>query len=542
MTLDHHSSLSILLFGVAIFMFGMTEASDSLQKLMANRIREVLGKISDKKFLSVSLGVALTVLLQSSGAVTSMLVGLGAAGVIGLSEVMGIILGSAIGSTVTVQLISFKLTQFGFAIFILSFGVHFLSRSKKLKLATGVGIGFGLLFIGMEFMGIGAKAFSAYPIVTQIFSALSDSPTTAIIITALFTAFVHSSAVVIGFAMSLAMSGVISLTDCMYWIFGANIGTTGTALMAAMGGNHVSRQVAWANTLFKIGGVLVFVWFTPYFVNFMQWMSSDLNRQIANAHTIFNVATVLVFLPFIGIGAKWIERLFPPSRTDRPYRPKFIDKDRLETPALAMAQTHREILRMGDVVLSMLSDCLVIFEQDDPELVESVRERDNKVDILQTEIKGFLIRLGDDDGLNQQIIRNISFVSDLESAADTIEKNILEAAVKAATLKLNFSDEGWREIQQLHGMVYDLGVKSMTCFQLEDYSLAQEVLELKREIRKKEKEFRHSHYERLNQGLRNSELTSSIHLDLMSDLRRVSGLLTSHVYEIIKLHENASNS
>lgn len=540
MDLSSHSSLTILLFGVAIFMYGMTEASESLQKLMANRIRDVLGKVSERKFVSLSLGVGLTVLLQSSGAVTSMLVGLGAAGVIGLSEVMGIILGSAIGSTITVQLISFKLTQFGFAIFMISFLVNFLTNTRKVKLATGVGIGFGLLFVGMELMGMGAKAFSSYPIVLQVFKALSDSPTTAILITALFTAFVHSSAVVIGFAMSLASSGVIGLEDCMYWIFGANIGTTGTALMAAMGGNHVSRQVAWANTLFKIGGVLLFVWFTPFLVDLMNWLDDDLSRQIANAHTIFNVAAALIFLPFIGIGARWVERVFPPSKTDKPYQPKFINRDHIERPALAMAQCHREILRMGDVVLGMLHDSIKVFENDDPELVEHIRERDNKVDLLQSEIKTFLVRLGDDDGLNSQIVHNISFVSDLESAADVIDKNILESAVKANTLRLNFSDEGWQEIRELHSTVYELGVKAMTCFQLEDYNLAREVIEMKRHIRKKEKQFRHSHYERLNQGLKKSENTSSIHLDLMSDLRRVSGLLTSHVYEVIKIHESKS--
>lgn len=540
MDLNAHSAITILLFGVALFMFGMQLASQNLQKLMANRIRDIMGKVGASKLASLSLGIVLTVLLQSSGAVTSMLVNLGGAGVVGLSEVMGIILGSAIGSTFTVQLISFKLSEFGFTIFVLSFLVHYLSSSTRLKQATGIGVGFGLLFVGMELMGVAAKEFSEVAIVVQVFKALSDSPMTAIIITAFFTAFVHSSAVVIGFAMSLAASGIITLHDSIYWIFGANIGTTGTAILASVGGNHVGRQVAWANTMFKLGGVIIFSFFALQFAEFNEGLTADTGRQIANTHTLFNVITALAFLPFIGYGAMLVEKVFPPSNSDRPYQPKFINREGLEGTALSMAQVHREALRMGDVVLGMLKDVVHVFEEDDPDLTNSIRERDNKVDILQSEIKAFLVRLGDNDGLNSKIVYTISFVSDLESAADVIEKSILDYGVKAAALNLNFSDEGWKEILHLHAMVYELGVKSMTCFQLEDYALAKEVIDMKRQIRKRENDFRKSHYERLNQGLRKSETTSSIHLDLMSDLRRVSGLLTSHAYEIIKIHENKS--
>lgn len=540
MSLDTHSNVIILFFGITLFLYGMKEASNNLQKLMANRIRDLLAKLSNQKFASLFLGTLLTVFLQSAGAVTSMLVNLGAAGVFTLKDVMPIILGSAIGSTITVQLISFKLANFGFGIFITCFVANYLSNSEKVKRITGVGLGFGLLFVGMELMGVGAKSIAHIDIVVKVFEALSESPATTVIITTIFTAFVQSSSVVLGFCMSLVASGIIDMDNAIYWIFGANLGTTGTALLASMGGNHISRQIAWSNVFYKVGAVLIFVFITREVLLFAEVFSSDGSRHIANTHTIFNIISAIVFLPFVNYGANWVERLFPPSKKDRPYQPKFINREGLERPALAIAQTHREILRMGDVVLSMLKDVIDLFNNDDPEMVVSIRERDNKVDILQSEIKAFLVRLGDDEGLNSQLVHNISFVCDLESAADVIEKNILDAAVKANNLKLNFSDEGWEEITELHSMVYDLGLKVMTCFQLEDYVLANEIINLKREIRRVENDFRSSHYERLNKGLRKSESTSSIHLDLLSDLRRVSGLMTNQIYEILRMHDQKS--
>ncbi|MFK8138500.1 MAG: Na/Pi cotransporter family protein [Bdellovibrionales bacterium] len=535
---DGHSSAGILLFGVALFMFGMRYVSENLTRLTANRAREVLSKLSDRKFVSVGVGILLTVLMQSSGAVTTMLVGLGAAGVITLREVMGIIIGSAIGSTLTVQLISFQVSKFGLGIFTACFAANFLASSRKIKMVTNVGIGFGLIFMGMEFMSLGARDISQMPVFLEIFKLLNDSPITSIIITAIFTAFVHSSAVVIGFAMSLLNSGAIEMQDAIYWVFGANIGTTATALIASIGGNHVSRQVAWSNTFFKFGAVILFFGFAMPLVDITSWMGGDFSRQIANAHTIFNVVAGIVFLPFLGYAADWIEGFFTPSQKDRPYRTKFIDSNTIETPTLAIAQANREILRMGDVVLSMLKDSIHLFKEEDPELAEYIRERDNKVDLLHTEIKAYLVQIGGDDGLNRDVVRMISFVSELESAADVIEKSIAEMAIKTATLKLKFSEKGWDELNEIHSMTYELGVKSLTCFQTDDIRLSQEVLEMKRFIRKKEVEYRKNHYERLNEGIKESHNTSSIHLDVLSDLRRVSGLLSNHVYELRKQYDS----
>ena len=222
-------------------MHGMTLASNALQQIMANRVREVLSKISKHNYLTVLVGIILTVLLQSSGAVTSMLVGLGTAGVVTLTQVMGIIIGTTVGTTLTVQLISFNISQFGLPVFVLAFSIYFLSSNKTFKNVLSVFMGFGLIFFGIELIGIGTKVFINLDEFKPFFKYLSDYPLATIVVSTLFSGFVHNSAVTIGFAISLASSGVISMMDAMYWVYGANIGTTSTGLLASSGGNYVGR-------------------------------------------------------------------------------------------------------------------------------------------------------------------------------------------------------------------------------------------------------------------------------------------------------------
>lgn len=307
--------------GIAFFMFGMRIASDSLQKLMANRMRDLIAHLSNRPFYGVVVGVVLTLMIQSSGAVTSMLVGLGSAGVITISQVMSVILGTTIGTTFTVQLLSLNIAQYGLLIFTLSFFVQFVSKNRSLKLVMSVFMGFGLIFWGLELISFGTQALKNLEMFSSILLSLSQNPFLTIILTAFFTAIVHSSVVTIGFAMSLAMSGSIDLVNATYWVYGANIGTTAIALIAAMGGNYVGKQVAWAHALYKVASVAIFYYFTSYFADVMT--TDNPARDVANIHTVFNVLAAIVFYPFIGKGAKLIERLWQPSEYEKEFGVKY---------------------------------------------------------------------------------------------------------------------------------------------------------------------------------------------------------------------------
>lgn len=525
------SPLILLFGGVAIFMYGMTLASQSLEKLFASRITYLLKKLSANQFLSVIVGVSLTTVLQSSGAVTSMLVGLGSAKVITLRQVMGVIIGTAIGSTLTVQIISFPLSQFALPILIIAFSCYFFSKKAQLKNASLVLFGFGLLFLGMGFISGAAKVLAVLPETQHLIESLRDHPYISIVFAMFFCALVQSSAVTIGLAMSLAQAGAIDLHQAMYWVYGANIGTTSIALLAAVGGNSVAKQVAWAHFFYKTLSVVIFM--LPFvntgLVTVLAEFHTSIFRQIANGHLFFNIISALIFFPLINKGSTLIEKMFPKDPKEE-FGTEFLSMNNYESSALAVSYAHREIQRTADIVVSMIEDSVKLFVKEDPILLASIKERDNQVDFLYREIKMFLLDHVNKSqvAVHQNLMGMIMFLSDLERAADSIDINVTTLAIKKHALHLEFSDEGWTEIREMHARVLKvvrLGISSF--YQRE---LATTAIQEKRDLAKLELMMKETHIGRLNRGMRESINTSSIHLDLMSEYKRIASLICSHAY------------
>lgn len=529
-----HSQLISLLAGVAFFIYGMQLASEYLQKIAANRIRKLFNSLSGKRLLAIFVGIMLTILLQSSGAVTSMLVTLGTAGVVTLHGVMGVIIGSAIGSTFQVQLISFHIHEYGLAMFLVGFAFYLKSKKRFIKNIAGAVIGFGIMFFGLELMGDAADHYRESPYLTMVLNYFKSEPFITILFTAAFSGFVQSSAVVVGFAMTLAMTGLISFYDSMFWIYGANIGTTATAILAATGGNYIARQVAWSHFFFKVGGVLIFLPFTALYVSLLQSWEPSEARNIANAHTLFNILNAILFYPFLNIGARFMQKYIQPTEEEKEFGPEFLSKTG-DASTLAYAQAMREALRMGDLVSQMVKKSLDLFENENPELVEELHEQDNKVDLLYREIKSYLLRFSDGSGhFDKRAVELLSFITDIEAAADMVDKNLIDLSEKKNNLKLEFSRQGWMEIREIHKITVEIVSLSISAYQLQSEELARQVVEKKRHLRQKERLCRESHLERLHRGLKETVNTSSIHLELLGDYRRIAGLCSNHAYTIIK--------
>lgn len=529
-----HSIIVLIFGGTAFFLLGMNIASDNLQSLAANRVRDIIAKLADKPVLGVLAGVAITVLVQSSGAVTSMLVGLGTAGVVTLPQVMGIILGTGVGTTITTQLLSLNIAQLGLPLFAIAFTVHFLTHKKTLSRVMQAVMGFGLMFWGLEVIGWGTAELKNVSLFLSSLEYLRANPFAMLLLTAGFTAVVHSSAAVVGIAMSMATSNLISVSDAFFWVYGANVGTTATALLAASGGNVVGRQVAWAHCVHKVFMVTLFYFATPYLADLI---STDVPaRDVANAHLLFNLAGALIFFPFIAKGAALIEKFITPSPHEKEFSVKYLDRVNFESPSVVLAHAERECLRMADIVNSMIKDSLLILRNENADLVEDLRARDNKVDMLNREISLFITKYMDttDGTLHRQMVRLFGYASDLESAADVIDNSMLELARKKHSLKVEFSGPGWSELESLHTAVMEVAALSLSCFQLQSKDLASKVVFKKRVIRKMEKTMREAHIARLVEGRKESINTSSIHLDVLSDYRRVVGLLANHVYGFLR--------
>jgi phosphate:Na+ symporter len=532
--MNSHSSFILTLGGVALFMLGMNMASENLQKIAADRIKDVVTTLAKKPVWGIFLGIGLTLVLQSSGAVTTLLVGLGSAAVISLPQVMSVILGSAVGSTLTVQLLSFDILQYGLPVFGVSFFVFWLTKRRMVKNMAAATMGFGLLFFGLEVIRIGTEELRNMENFQQFVHTLSENPFLAIAVTAFFTAVVASSAVTISVGMVLTAHGILTLDDCIFWIFGANIGTTATALMASSGGNYVGRQVAWAHTFYKVAGVLVFVPFAHQITQL--FATGQPTRDVANINTMYNLAAAVLFYPFIGKGAQFVEKLFPPSKSERQFSVKYLKKKDWESPSVVVAHAEREALRMADIVTSMIEDSLRLFKHDDAELVENMRRRDDRTDLLFRELNLYLAQQIDQapDGLRQQMLKLMYFVTDLEAAADVVDNQLLELAQKKHHLKVDFSEEGWNDLEELQSAVVHISQMAIACFQTQDKDLAAKVIFHKRNIRKLEQKMREAHMARLVKARPESILTSSIHLDVLGEYRRIVGLLSNHVYSLLK--------
>jgi len=524
---DH---LVLLIGGMSLFLLGMTMASQSLEKIMAKRISQILNRLSQSQLIAIFVGILLTTLLQSSGAVTSMLVGLGSARVITLQQVMGVIIGTAIGSTLTVQLISFNLNQFGLPVFSIAFLVYFLTKRNSLKNISQIFMGFGLIFYGLTMMSGAAHYFAALPEMASTFHALRSHPIISLTVSMIFCGLIHSSAVTIGLAMSLATAGVISIGDALLWVYGANIGTTSTAIMAAASSNHIGKQVAWAHFFYKVVSVLLFFPFSDFFVTQLESLQTSPSRTIANSHFFFNLISAGVFYPFIKWGAIIMEKMFPKNVSEE-FGTEYLKLNNYKSSSLAISYGEREIMRAADIVLNMIKDSIKLFSNYNIPLVDSIRDRDNKVDFLYREIKMFLLEHANNSttDVNQRIMDMIMFLSDLERAADSIDINLITLASKKSALKLEFSQDGWDELKNMHEQVMKVAAMAINAFHTRE--LCDEVIRLKRDLAKIELTLREKHIGRLNRGVRDSINTSSIHLDVLSEYRRIASLLVSHAYK-----------
>lgn len=525
-----NSFFIILLSGIAFFLYGMSLSNTSLEKLMAGRITGLLNRLAQSNFLAIGVGVILTTLMQSSGAVTSMLVGLGSARVISLPQVMGVIIGTAIGTTLTVQLISFNLGLYALPLFVIAFAFFLKAKKPLFKNIAQVFMGFGLLFFGLKLIGIAAHHFSENPMLSDVFQSLRDNPGYSILAAVAFTAIAQSSAATIGLAMSLAAVNAITMYDAMLWVYGANIGTTSVALIAASTSNYIGRQVAWAHFFYKTASVLIFYPFTYLFLNFLSSFDTTIHRSVANGHFYFNIFSAILFYPFIKPGAKLIEKLVPKDQSDV-FGTEFVNMNTYQSSAVAISYAQREILRTADIVLSMIQDSLKMLETGaDQAIIHSIKDRDNKVDFLYRETKMFLLDHANKSNtvVHQNIMNMIMFLSDIERAADAIDINITGLAIKKGALKLHFSDEGWDEIKKMHDELVKVAALAISSFTNKE--ICSDAIQLKRDLTKLEIQLRENHIGRLNRGIAMSINTSSIHLDLLSEFRRIGSLLCNHAY------------
>src|SRR5437899_1582049 len=417
---------------MALLLYGIRLSGEALQRVLGARLKTLLTGLSRRRMLAVVSGAAATALLQSSAATTLMLIGFVSAGLMTFRQTLGVILGADIGTTLTVQLIAFRITDYSPLLVGLGFTATFIARRRVPKDLGQALLGLGLVFLGLKLILDNAGALRASPLALDLLAAVAQSPAIGVLVGAVFSALVTSSAATLGLALAFAHQGLLPLLGAVAVVLGANIGTCVTALTASIGAGAEAKRVAVAHIAFKLLGVaLVFPFIGP-FTTVVASTAAEPARQIANAHTLFNIRISLVFLPFTPWASRAIESLVPDAQEgDSPFRARYLDERALEQPALAFGQATREALRMADVVQGMLRDVPVVFASDNAELLEDVSRRDDQADFLEREIKLFLTRLGRaamGPDLSHKEIALIPFIGNLENTGDSNDKDLTALA------------------------------------------------------------------------------------------------------------------
>jgi phosphate:Na+ symporter len=534
---DANTVLFALLGGTALLLYGVRLVGEGLQRAAGTRLRQILQSLSGNRLKALAVGAGVTAVLQSSSATTVMLVGFASAGLLSLRQTIGVILGADVGTTVTVQLLAFDLLAVSPAIVFVGWVLSALGRGAISYFGRAI-LGFGFLFLGIKLISDGTVPLKDSPLFREVLGALVGQPILLLVIAAAFTAVVHSSAATIGLAISLATNGLMPLEGAIPVIYGANIGTAGTALVASAGANVEARRVAIAHAAFKVAGVLLFLLFTPLFADVIRAIGGDAPRQIANAHTLFNVALAVLFLPGAGLAADVITRMIPETRRTEEGA-IYLNPQVLDTPSVALGQALRETLRMGDVVVRSLRDVMTVFERDDEPLMREIIKRDDQIDRLEEDIKRYLTKLREQALTEEQSERETALlfvVVDLEATGDVIDKQLMELAEKKIRGNHRFSKQGEHEIRDLHAKVVENLELSLGALASGDGSIAEKVLRHKSPISQLERRYRQSHMDRLKEGLKESIDTSSIHLDVLLALRQINSFATAIAYAVLGRH------
>lgn len=408
-----------LLGGLAIFIFGMNMMSDNLQKVAGEKMKNILSLLTKNPILGVLAGALTTAVLQSSSATTVMAIGFVSARLMGLPQAISIILGANIGTTITAQIIAFKITDYILAFVFIGFLVSFIAKTERVK-SVGLSIlGFGLLFLGIETMGDSMKPLATSPVFIDMISQVVDVPILGVAVGTIMTVIVQSSSATIAVLQNLAatagpdgVTSVIGLTGAIPVLLGDNIGTTITALLASIGQSRNAKRVAVSHSLFNISGCLIFIWFIPAFAAFIQAISPAgpeievISRQIANAHTSFNVAMTLLWLPFIWLMVKIVMRIIPEKRAglkvvSDPAEPMYLDDRLMSQPVVALQMVAQEIERCGETIRVSLHDISAALRDRDSKRIDEAARKAEAAGELCQKVTDYLAEIFAAGALNE---------------------------------------------------------------------------------------------------------------------------------------------
>ena len=527
-----------LLGGLALFLFGMEQMADALKAVAGERMKVILAKLTTNRFMGAATGAFVTAIIQSSSVTTVLVVGFITAGLMSMAQSIGVIMGANIGTTITAQIVAFKVTKFALLMVAGGFGMLFFSKQEKIKQYGAMLMGLGLVFFGMSVMSDAMSPLRSYQPFLDLMTRM-ENPLIGILVAAGFTALIQSSSATTGIVIVMATQGFITLEAGIALAFGANIGTCVTAMLASIGKPREAVRAAVVHVLFNVFGVLVWIGLIPYLAQFVTWLSpaspglsgtdrlaAEAPRQIANAHTVFNIANTFIFIGFTSQFARVVEKLVP----DKPIeeiiiaQPKYLDEELLETPSLALDRARLEIGNMGGRVREMLQGIMTAIINGNRIMLKNIARIDDDVDILHGHIVTYLGKISQKALTEEQtrvLVDLMAAANDLENIGDIIETDMVYLGNEGIDAQVSISEETRAVLHKLHDIVSITAELAIDAVIENDQRAAQEVISMKADISRLMESAAMHETKRLVAEEPNRLAAYTLEMDLIEKLKRI---------------------
>lgn len=525
-----------LMGGLGLFIYGMKLMGDGLENAAGEGLKKILEKVTSNPIKAVFVGAIVTAVIQSSSATTVMVVGFVNAGLMNLVQAAGIIMGANIGTTITAQLVSFKLDEIAPLFVFIGAAIVMFAKGKKRKEIGHIVLGFGILFTGMGIMSGAMKPLAELPQFENLIMSIGDNWLIGVFVGAIITAILQSSSATTGILVALATSGAIDIDIALPIIFGCNIGTCITAILASIGANKTAHKAAALHLIFNIVGTIIFLPFLGILQDVVVALSnSDVKREIANAHTIFNLVNTILLLPFAKYIIKFINKIIPGDDEVEKVGPKYIDERLLETPVIAAGQVMKETIRMANKAKKNLELSMNAFVNNDPSLVNKVYENEKIINVLEESITNYLVKLSKKEISDTEagvIASSFHVINDIERIGDH-DENIADLAAQRNEQNISYSSEAIEDLYEIYNYTMTALEVAIESYANRDVEKARSIRPIEARIDSSEKRFREKHIKRLYENRCNA-YAGAIFLDLISNFERIGDHATNIADSVIE--------
>ena len=526
---------------VCILLYGVRLTGQGFEVALGSRIKRALSDPTGGRIGSFLAGAAGTVLLQSSGAVVTLLVSFSEISTLPLAQSIAVILGADLGSTLTVQLLSFRIYHYALPVLSVGILVHLAGRRSPIRAAGQGIIGFGFVLLALRFLAEAAAEFGGLESLRLLMADLGGAPFVAFAWGIGLSVLFQSGTAVMILLIAFVQRGLLDLPALLPMVLGANVGGASVAFVAASGLASGGKRIAWGHFLMKSAGALLFLPLFPFLKPLLAALSSDPSRAVANAHTIFNLALAVVFFPLAPVLSRRLAAWFPESggKASRG-EAVYLDPEHLPVAGAALGQAAREILRVADLVQEMLDLSVKAIHGKGEEYADRIRSIEGDVDLLTRQIKRFLSQLGEgvlDPAQTRKSVAFISILSDLDNIADSVDKGLGEHLGRMARTQARFSPEGERELDEYMREVGAMFRESVSAFVTRDRKAAQNVIDQKRVVGTRERELRLAHILRLQKGTPESLETSAAHLEILASWKVIASHAKSISYNVLQMSD-----